>query len=135
MKNIRKIRVVAATIVVDNRLFIAQRSEQMSSSLLWEVPGGKVEPGESDQEALVREIKEELDIDIEVSDFVGMSCVFVGDKEIEMYVYRSVILSGTPIANEHKQIMWASEEDLLSVRWSAADIPLIPQFLACIKGN
>ena len=59
MKNIRKIRVVAAAIVAQGRLLIAQRGENMSSAMLWEVPGGKVEDGESDQEALQRELKED----------------------------------------------------------------------------
>ena len=135
MKNIRKIRVVAAAIVVEDRLLIAQRAENMSSALLWEVPGGKVEAGESDQEALIRELKEELDIEVEVDHFVGMSCVVVGIKEIEMYVYSCNIQKGEPHANEHKQFMWATESDLLSVSWAPADIPLIPQLVQCTKGN
>ena len=135
MKNMRKIRVVAAAIVVENRLLIAQRSEEMSSSLLWEVPGGKVEDGESDQEALIRELKEELVIDIQVDDFVGMSCVVVGVKAIEMHVYRCNIQKGSPQAIEHKKLMWADESDLLSVDWAPADIPLVPQLVVCTKGN
>ena len=135
VKNIRKIRVVAAAIVAQGRLLIAQRGEKMSSALLWEVPGGKVEDGESDQEALKRELKEELNIEVEVCDFVGMSCVVVGSKEIEMYVYRCNIQKGDPQALEHKQLMWASESDLLSVSWAPADIPLIPQLVQCTKGN
>ncbi len=135
MKNIRKIRVVAAAIVVDHRLLIAQRAENMSSALLWEVPGGKVEAGESDLEALRRELKEELAIDVEVQDFMGMSCVVVGNKEIEMYVYRCIIQHGEPKAMEHKKLMWADESDLLSVSWAPADIPLIPQLVVSTKGN
>lgn len=135
MKNMRKIRVVAAAIVQDNRLLIAQRSEEMSSALLWEVPGGKVEDGESDQEALIRELKEELAIEVDVEDFVGMSCVVVGQKEIEMYVYRCTIQKGTPQAIEHKEIMWADESQLACASWAPADIPLIPQLVVCTKGN
>ena len=135
MKNIRKIRVVAAAIVVENRLLIAQRSENMSSALLWEVPGGKVEDGESDQEALKRELKEELAIEVEVHNFVGMSSVVVGMKEIEMYVYRCAIQKGEPQAIEHKQLMWADESKLLSVSWAPADIPLVPQLVVSTKGN
>lgn len=135
MKNIRKIRVVAAAIVVDGRLLIAQRSEKMSSAFLWEVPGGKVEDGESDHAALVRELREELNIEVEVKDFVGMSCVVVGSKEIEMYVYRCIIQKGEPQALEHRQLSWADESTLLSVLWAPADIPLIPQLVVCTKGN
>lgn len=135
MKNIRKIRVVAGAIVVENRLLIAQRAEDMSSPLLWEVPGGKVEEGESDQEALIRELKEELAIEIDVHGFLGMSRVVVGSKEIEMYVYHCAIQKGEPQAMEHKMIMWADESDLRCVSWAPADIPLIPQLVVCTKGN
>ena len=107
----------------------------MSSALLWEVPGGKVEDGESDQAALKRELKEELNIEVEVRDFVGMSCVVVGSKEIEMYVYHCDIQKGEPQALEHKQLMWAAESELLSVSWAPADIPLIPQLVVSTKGN
>lgn len=107
----------------------------MSSAMLWEVPGGKVEDGESDQEALKRELKEELNIEVGVRDFVAMSCVVVGSKEIEMYVYRCDIQKGEPQALEHEQLMWAAESELLSVLWAPADIPLIPQLVQCTKGN
>ena len=135
VKNIRKIRVVAAAIVAQGRLLIAQRGENMSSAMLWEVPGGKVEDGESDPEALKRELKEELHIDVDVRDFVAMSCVVVGSKEIEMYVYRCDIQKGEPQALEHEQLMWAAESELLSVSWAPADVPLIPQLVQCTKGN
>ena len=131
----RKIRVVAAVIVVKNHLLIAQRSSEMSSALLWEVPGGKVENGESDEEALVRELQEELSIEVDVHGFVGMSCVFVGSKMIEMYVYRCTIKKGVPRAVEHKSIMWANESQLMQASWAPADIPLVSQFIVCTKGN
>ena len=135
VKNIRKIRVVAASIVIENRLLIAQRAEDMSSALLWEIPGGKVEDGESDREALIRELKEELSIEVEVQGFVGMSCVVVGSKEIEMYVYHCTIQKGIPRAIEHKKIMWADASELLCMSWAPADVPLIPQLVVCTKGN
>ena len=135
MKNINKIRVVAAAIIVDGRLLIAQRSEEMSSPLLWEVPGGKVEEGETDEEALKRELREELAIEVHVHDFVGMSCVSVGDREIEMYVYRCSICNGEPRAVEHRLIMMADALQLHSIEWAPADIPLVPQLVVCTKGN
>ena len=135
MKNLRKIRVVAAAIVKDKSLLVAQRNENMSSPLCWEVPGGKVEEGESDQQALIRELQEELKIEVEVHAFVASSRVVVKEKTIEMFVYHCTIKKGIPRALEHKEIQWATPEQLLSLRWAPADIPLIDQLVDCTKGN
>ena len=72
---------------------------------------------------------------MDVRDFVAMSCVVVGSKEIEMYVYRCDIQKGDPQALEHEQLMWAAESALLSVSWAPADVPLIPQLVQCTKGE
>ena len=131
----RKIRVVAGAIVEDNRLLVAQRSTQMSSPLNWEVPGGKVEEEEEDREALIRELWEELAIRVSVQEHLGCSHVVVGEREIEMHVYFCSILEGVPQALEHEQLLWASVEELLSLPWAEADVPLVDQFVGCLKGK
>ena len=131
----RKIRVVAGAIVQKNRLLVAQRSGQMSSPLNWEVPGGKVEKEEEDHEALKRELWEELGIRVSVQERLGYSRVVVGKREIEMHVYFCSILDGVPKALEHAQLLWASMEELSSLSWAEADIPLVDQFVGCLKGN
>ena len=135
MKNMREIRVVAGAIVENNTLLVAQRNEEMSSPLCWEVPGGKVEDGESDQQALIRELQEELAIDVEVQDFLATSTVVVRDRKIEMLVYRCRIQRGDPRAIEHKQIQWMTTEQLSALSWAPADIPILPQLFECTKGN
>ena len=135
MKNIRKIRVVAGAIVKNNRLLVAQRNEKMSSPLCWEVPGGKVEEGESDPQALIRELQEELDIEVSIESFLASSTVVIHNRVIEMFVYHCTIKKGMPQALEHKEIQWAKPEKLLSLRWAPADIPLIAQLVDLTKGN
>ena len=131
----RNIRVVAGAIVENNRLLIAQRSAQMSSPLNWEVPGGKVEKREKDHEALKRELWEELGVRVRVESLLGTSCVLVAEREIEMHVYYCSIKDGVPQALEHAQILWASAEQLSGLSWAEADVPLVDQFVGCLKGN
>ena len=88
------IKVVAVALIENQKLLVALRSPTMSSPNLWELPGGKVEAGESDQEALVRECQEELNITISVEGFLADSEVQVGSRIIQMKVYRAVIQSG-----------------------------------------
>ena len=134
-KNLKKIRVVAGAIFREDQLLVAKRSLMMSSPMLWELPGGKVEVGESDQAALQRELQEELGIDVLVQDFLAKSIIQVQSKEIEMYVYRCVIQQGEPIAKEHAKLGWVDSETLSSLRWAPADIPLISQMRYWLKGN
>jgi 8-oxo-dGTP diphosphatase len=135
VENMRNIRVVAGAIVQKKRLLVAQRSAQMSSPLNWEVPGGKVEGTESDHDALKRELWEELRIRVQIERFLDCSRVVVGDREIEMYVYCCSILEGVPQALEHAQLLWASAEEIASLSWAEADVPLLDQFVGCLKGN
>lgn len=135
MKNLRRIRVVASAIIKDKTLLVAQRAENMSYPLCWEVPGGKVEKGESDQEALIRELQEELAIEVEVQDLIGSSSVVTQNRVVDMFVYQCTISKGIPKALEHKQLQWRKAEDLSSLQWAPADIPLLSQLVDCTKGN
>ena len=105
----------------------------MSSPLKWEIPGGKVEEGETDEEALVRELREELGIRVVVGEFLCSSCVQVGQREISMFVYQTVIEEGVPQAFEHEQLLWAKAPELSSFDWAQADIPLVEYFIALLQ--
>ena len=82
------IRVVAGVVVEDGRMMVALRGPGMAHAGLWELPGGKVEPGEDDAVALARELAEELGIQVRVGGHVGTSEVPIGARTIQMHAYR-----------------------------------------------
>jgi 8-oxo-dGTP diphosphatase len=116
--------VVGAAIIADGLLLAAQRSEPAQLAGGWELPGGKVEPGESDVDALVRECREELGVEIAVGDRVG------GDwplgKGAVLRVWTARVLEGEPQPLEdHMALRWLSRGELYGVAWLPADLPVI----------
>jgi 8-oxo-dGTP diphosphatase len=121
------IRVVAA-VITDNegRVLACRRAPHKSLAGLWEFPGGKVEPGESDEQALVREIREELGVQIEVGDYLATSIEKAGELDIELAAYFVKLVAGTVLSSsDHDQLQWVSLDALDSVDWAPADIPLL----------
>ena len=119
-------RVTAALITSQGRLLVAQRPPWKKFGLLWEFPGGKVEPGESLEESLVREIKEELCLDIRVHDLFKNICEQEPDFEIELHAYWCQIRGGTLRLVEHVAFMWAHLPELKQMDFTKADRLLIP---------
>jgi 8-oxo-dGTP diphosphatase len=114
--------VVGAAIFDDaGRLLAAQRAAPARYAGLWEFPGGKVEAGESPEQALVRECREELGIDVAVGGLVGEVTIDVG----ALQVYRASIVNGAPQPSEHTALRWLSPHEYDSVAWIAADRPLV----------
>lgn len=95
----------------------------------WEFPGGKVEPGESPEECLYRELKEELCIETKIGLFFGESCYDYGTKEIRLLCYVVEYLSGTFTLNDHDEIRWLQTHQLLDLRWAPADLPLVEKLV------
>lgn len=123
------IQVVGAAIINDKgEVLCAQRGY---GSLIgkWEFPGGKVEQGESDKEALVREIKEELNIDIEVDNLIDENYNEYPDKNINLKVYRCKYVSGTINDTEHQNLKWTKTDDMESLDWAEADKPILETYL------
>ncbi|BBO85021.1 hypothetical protein DSCO28_55870 [Desulfosarcina ovata subsp. sediminis] len=96
------IKVTAAILEKNSRIIIAQRKNSDHLSGLWEFPGGKIEPGESPEACLSRELKEELDIDVTVGEFLGSSFYHYDHISIELLAYRASWVSGTISMNDHK---------------------------------
>ena len=118
------IRVVAAIIRVSDRFFATQRGYGDFKGG-WEFPGGKVEPGESPQEALRREIREELSMEIEVGELFETVEYDYPAFHLSMDCFLCKIKSGTPVLLEHAAAKWLSREELDYVAWLPADLGLI----------
>lgn len=123
----KTIKVVAAIIVSeDGRVFATQRGYGEFKDG-WEFPGGKVEAGESPQEALAREIREELDTEIEVGELLDTVEYDYPAFHLSMGCYVCRIRSGELHLLEHEAAKWLSRAELYSVDWLPADLGLIPQ--------
>lgn len=120
----KTVRVVAAIILHENKIFATQRGYGEFKDG-WEFPGGKIEPGETSREALVREIKEELDIDIEVKNFLETVEYDYPEFHLSMECFFCTIRSGELILKEHEAAKWLTAETLESVEWLPADRGLI----------
>ena len=121
----KTIEVVAAIIRKGDKLFATQRGYGEWKDW-WEWPGGKVEEGESAQQALVREIREELDTEIRVGKFLATVDWDYPDFHLTMHCYLCSLSSGSLHLNEHEAARWLDRETLRSVRWLPADEGLLP---------
>lgn len=119
------IKVVAAIILHKNKVFATQRGYGAFKDG-WEFPGGKIEPGETPQEALIREIKEELDIEIDVKDFLETVEYDYPEFHLSMDCFFCTIKSGEVVLKEHEAAKWLTSETLDSVEWLPADRSLSP---------
>jgi 8-oxo-dGTP diphosphatase len=131
------LQVVGAAIVDGGRVLVARRSGGPYDGL-WEFPGGKVEPGESDLAALVRECAEELGVAIEPRSFVGevlLDGVVGGGApgSSTLRVWWARLAGGEPVAHEHAELRWVDAAALEDLDWIAADRPLLPAVRAVLS--
>ena len=119
------IEVVAAVIVKDGKVFATRRGYGEWKGW-WEFPGGKIESGECPQEALVREIREELDAEIKVAELLETVEWDYPDFHLRMHCFICSLLSESMHLNEHEAAAWLTRETISSVKWLPADEGLIP---------
>lgn len=122
----RQIEVVAAIIVKDNKVFATQRGYGEWKDF-WEFPGGKIDAGETPEEALCREIKEELDTEIAVGELFTTINYDYPTFHITMHCYLCTIENGSLTLLEHEAAKWLSLEQLDSVTWLPADLLVIAE--------
>ena len=125
----KKIEVVAAIIVKEKKVFATQRGYGEFKDG-WEFPGGKIELGESSEEALVREIREELDVDIKVGRLLETVEYDYPRFHLIMHCFICELLSEEIILKEHEDAKWLAEDELDSVDWLPADVSLIDKIFA-----
>lgn len=118
--------VVAAVIREGNKIFATQRGYGEYKGF-WEFPGGKLEDGETLQEALVREVREELDVEIMVGELIDTIEYDYPNFHLSLNCFWAEIILGDLILKEHQDAKWLAKDELDSVEWLPADITLIEQ--------
>ncbi|WP_297338111.1 (deoxy)nucleoside triphosphate pyrophosphohydrolase [Algoriphagus sp.] len=127
LNKITPIAVSCALIVQDGLVLAVKRSKKMDLAGFWEFPGGKVERDENPTQCLVREIKEELDLTIElVSKLTPVIFDYPG-KQVELIPFLARIKSGKILLREHENAAWLGQNELFKLNWAPADIPIVQE--------
>lgn len=126
--------VVGAAIVRDGAVLAAQRSYPHQLAGYWELPGGQVEPGESEQNALRRECREELAVDVHIGHHVG-STDLPGGSVLRIYAATLANSAREPVALEHAALRWVASDALNDVDWLPGDRVLLPQLHALLASD
>ena len=127
----KTIEVTAAIIIQDGKVFATQRGYGDWKGW-WEFPGGKMEPGETPQDALRREIQEELDAEIEIGGLLDTVEWDYPAFHLTMHCFLCTLISESMHLNEHEDAAWLSAETLYSVKWLPADEGLIPKIASVL---
>ena len=117
-----------AVIEHDGKVLAGQRSAALSFPLQWEFPGGKLEKGETDEQALFREIMEELNVSVEIVDKLPETSKDQGWREIVLVPFVCKVKTTNFILTEHEQILWMYPDDLPTLDWTEADLNVIQNY-------
>lgn len=121
------IEVTCAIIVQAAKVLAAQRSGSMDLPGQWEFPGGKIEPGETAEACIVREIKEELGLDIRVQSSLTPVEHHYPSKSIRLIPFVCEVVGGELVVLEHARVAFFKKEELMGLNWAAADLVLLEQ--------
>jgi mutator protein MutT len=126
----KRIEVVAAIIEKDGKILICRRAENKTRALKWEFPGGKIEPGETSEQAVLRECREELDVDLCVNGEFMRVLHSYPDIEIQLTVFRTAIIGSDPRCIEHKEIRFVYPSELADFELCPADITVAEKIIS-----
>lgn len=124
------ITVTAAIIQTNGKTLAARKKSGLPLAGLWEFPGGKIEPGETPEESLKRELEEELGILCRIGQYFGESIYDYNDKVVHLLGYLVTPVTTSFTLTDHDEIRWLTPEELFSVNWAPADLPLVEKLLA-----
>ena len=125
MEKKRELFVVAGAIIKDKKVFAAQRGKSGKTAFKWEFPGGKINPGETPEQALARELMEELSINVKVNELIYKVVDEYEDVILHIDTYRCTLVSGTPTLSEHINMAWPDKNELDKLEFSPADDPVL----------
>lgn len=120
----KTIEVVAGIIFDKDKVFATQRGYGNYKGW-WEFPGGKIEQGETHQQALIRELREELQIEVEVLDFIKTIEGVYPEFKVILHCYEVKIVSGDPVLLEHQSARWVAAEELNNLMWLKSDLDIL----------
>jgi 8-oxo-dGTP diphosphatase len=123
--------VVAGALIADQTLLVAQRARPSELAGRWELPGGKVAPGESETAALARELAEELGIEVEVGARVGRDVALSETMMLRAYLVTQT--GGTVRAHDHRALRWVGAGELAHLDWVPADRLWLPELTAALQ--
>lgn len=123
------LNVTCAIVLKDNKVLVTQRNEKMKLPLKWEFPGGKVEENENEIQCIKREIKEEININIEVLQKLSNNVHDYGTFKINLIPFLANYISGEIVLAEHKNFKLLDKSELLNLDWAEADLPIVKEFL------
>ena len=123
------IKVTCAIITFQNKILAVQRSKRMSMPMKWEFPGGKIEAGETEVDCIKREIKEEININIEVLERLTPSIYNYPTFKIELIPFTANYLLGELKLKEHHQYVLLEKNELNTLDWAEADLPIVEEVM------
>jgi len=125
----KTVKVTCAIILKVDLVLVVQRNSNMKLPFKWEFPGGKVEESESEEMCIIREIKEELNIEIELLNRLSPSIYNYSDISIRLIPFIANYKAGEISLFEHRQYVWLRKSELLQLDWAEADKPILNEFL------
>jgi len=123
------VRVTAAILVKDGKLLIGKRKPTVKLANKWELPGGKIEKKETPEDCLVRELREEFDIEVIVGEYLGSNIHHYDFGTIELMCYRTFLKSGDLKLIDHTRIEWITPNQLSGFDFAPADIPIVEKLI------
>lgn len=121
----KRIKVVGAVLLKDDKILAVRRSERMALPGLWEFPGGKIEPGEAPTTALQRELAEELKIHVAIGQQLTTTEHEYDFGIVLLTTYLATLLGTNPVLSEHSELRWLARNELFEVEWAPADVPTV----------